>query len=132
MKKSRDFSNIKKGWFEKDGKKFFSKSKLEYNYALYLSFLKERGQIKDWFYEPDKFWFDGIRAGVTNYRPDFKIIENNDSFYYVETKGYLNAKDKTKLKRMKKYHPEIDLRLVMQKDFNKNVKNKINRFCHFI
>ena len=77
------FEHVYKGWLTIGGKKYFYKSKQEANYALFLQFLKDKGDIKDWEYEPDTFYFDGIKRGVTNYTPDFKIFENDGRVRYV-------------------------------------------------
>jgi predicted nuclease of restriction endonuclease-like RecB superfamily len=46
-----------------------------------------------------------------NYIPDF-IVQTKTKKIYIETKGYLRPEDKSKLKAVKKLHPDIDLRLV--------------------
>lgn len=102
-------SHIKKEWTYIGGKKFYSKSGYERLYAGYLQFLKTKGHIKEWWYEPDTFWFEGIKRGVTNYKPDFKIENPDGTFEYFEIKGYMDAKSKTKIKRMAKYHPNVTL-----------------------
>lgn len=97
------------------GPKYF-RSSWERNYARYLNFLLEKGEIAKWEYEPDTFWFTAILRGVRSYKPDFKIWGRVDSApYYVEIKGWMDAKSKTKLKRMKKYHPHIRVDVVEQK-----------------
>lgn len=83
--------------------------------------MKECGEIKDWEHEPCTFWFDGIRRGVCSYLPDFRVTsESKDGTIteeYHETKGYLDAKSKTKLKRMRKYHPNVKMVYIGQKEF---------------
>ena len=106
------------GWLEIGGKRIYARSKWEKNYARYLQFLKENGGIDDWEHEPDTFWFDGIKRGVTSYLPDFKVFgpdRDEDGLFvvrYHEVKGYMDGKSKTKLKRMAKYHPEVEMILV--------------------
>lgn len=92
------------------------RSAWEANYARYLNFLKARGEITAWQYEPDTFWFHEIKRGVRSYLPDFKIFEG-DRHHYVEVKGWMDQKSKTKLARMAKYYPEVDLRLVGAKEY---------------
>lgn len=99
-------------WFEIGGKRFFSRSQWERNYACYIQFLKEHGYIKEWVYEPKTFWFEGIRRGTNNYKPDFLVTFPDDTTEYREVKGYLDRKSKTKLKRMKKYFPDVKVRLI--------------------
>lgn len=90
-------------------------SQLERNMAFILEEQKHRGEIKDYqkqvtidFYaliskdycpqvillekferphEPIKEWDKGKFVKITSYRIDFKIIHNDDSIEYLETKG---------------------------------------------
>ena len=109
-------------WKEVGGKRIFFRSRWEYRYCLYLQYLKEQGQIVDWFYESKVFWFEGIRRGTNNYKPDFLVIHSNQAEEFVEVKGYETAKDRTKYKRMAKYHPTVRLRVVNKEFFTKNGK----------
>lgn len=110
--KSDAYSRLKKGSVEFGGKKFYAKSLWECNVAAYYEFLKSINEISDWFYEPDTFWFEKIKRGVRSYTPDFKIISKEGETYYVEVKGYMDSKSKTKLKRMTKYHPSVRIDLI--------------------
>ena len=94
------------------GKTFHARSSWEANIAAWFQFLKCMGQIKDWEFEPETFWFEKIKRGVRSYLPDFRITRNDDSIYYVEVKGWMDDKSRTKLKRMKKYYPHIELDLI--------------------
>lgn len=102
----------KGGWRVIGGKRTYYRSRWEANYARYLEFLKSTRQIKDWEHEPETFWFEKIMRGTRSYLPDFRVTRLDGSVYYVEVKGYMDSKSKTKLKRMKKYHPKIELQLV--------------------
>lgn len=102
------------GWYDIGGKHIYFRSQFERRYAKLLQLMKESGEIQDWEYEADEFWFENIRRGVRSYKPDFKVTGKDGKIWYVETKGYLDSKSKTKLKRMAKYYPHIDLRLVKQ------------------
>lgn len=106
------FANVQSGDYECSKGLVYFRSKWESNYALYLDFLVKNGYIKDWEYEVDNFFFDKIKMGTKSYRPDFKVWNKDGSFYYVEIKGYFDAKSKTKMKRMKKYFPHIKVELV--------------------
>jgi hypothetical protein len=103
--------STEKGWLTIAGKRSYYKSKWEMNYAHYLQWLKERHEIIDWEYEPETFWFEGIRRGVTNYKPDFRITSATGIEFH-EVKGYMDPKSKTKLARMKKYHPNVRMVLI--------------------
>lgn len=112
--------NTKKGWLQVGDKKIYVKSKWEKNIALYLEWCKTNKSIKDWWYEPDTFWFEGIKRGVCSYKPDFKLLLNNDTFEYIEVKGFMDNKSKTKMKRMKKYYPKISVRIIGAGWFSEN------------
>lgn len=62
-----------------------------------------------WQYEPMVFTFP-IKRGAKAYTPDFYLPATNE---WVELKGYLDTKSKTKLKRFKKYYPDEFSRLIM-------------------
>jgi hypothetical protein len=117
------YSRCKHGKREDLGDQHF-RSSWEANYARFLNLLISQKQIEKWEYEADTFWFEKIRRGVRSYTPDFKVWEPNGTIYYVELKGWMDAKSKTKLKRMAKYHPKIDLRLVDAKAY-KEIDKKL-------
>lgn len=111
------YSRTRKGWVElDDGRKYYLRSGWEMKYAAYLEMLKDSGAIKYWEYEVDTFWFENIKRGVRSYTPDFKVFFNDGDVQYHEVKGWMDAKSKTKLKRMAKYHPEIDLVVIGEKE----------------
>lgn len=113
------------GWLTVGGKRYHFRSSWERNIARYLQWLKLAGNIKDWEYECQMFEFDGIRHGTTRYLPDFKVYENDGSHYFIEVKGYMTQKDRTKLKRMAKYHPAENVQLLdaaMYKDLTKQLR----------
>lgn len=110
--KENMYSRSQKGYVEVGGKIYFYRSSWEPNVAAYLEFLKQKGEIKEWEYEPDVFWFDNIKRGVRSYRPDFKVYRNDESFYYIEVKGWMDDKSKTKMKRMRIYYPEVEIEIL--------------------
>lgn len=87
----------------------YVRSSWEANYARYLNWLVSIDEIKEWQYEPDTFEFVDIKRGVRFYTPDFRIMNRDNSIEYHEVKGYMDARSKTKLKRMAKYHPGVKL-----------------------
>jgi len=99
-------------WKEIGGKRIFFRSKMEFRYALLLQYMKDANEILDWKHEPQTFYFEGIRRGVTNYKPDYKVYNLDGTHFWVEVKGWLDPKSKTKLKRFKKYFPQEKLILV--------------------
>jgi hypothetical protein len=116
----------KQGWANVGDKRCYFRSKWEFQYACFLQYLKLDGKIIDWEHEPDTFWFENIQRGTRSYMPDFKVTHNNQTYEYVEVKGYMDSKSQTKIKRMAIYYPEIKLRVV-GKDWFKENREKIKR-----
>ncbi len=106
MVKTNWFDHIKAAWEEIGGKRIYLRSKLEKHCAVYLQSLKSKGMIIDWAYEPKTFWFEAIKRGVRSYKPDFLVTMSDGSTVWIECKGYMDAKSKTKLKRFAKYYPD--------------------------
>lgn len=78
------------------GKPMFFRSGWEANVARWLTHKK-----KTWEYEPQVFFFDGIKSGTMSYCPDFKTPST-----WIEVKGQLTGQGKTAIRRFKKYYPE--------------------------
>lgn len=119
------WENIQRGNYETNKGSIYFRSKWEANYALYLDWLVEQKQIKDWEYEPKpRYEFISYefsdkekkfpKVMSLGYLPDFKVINNDDTFYLVEVKGVKQGM--MKLKRMKKYYPHIKVELVEHDD----------------
>lgn len=112
-KKKKIAEGYERGWILlEDNRPLFVRSRWEKNLVFYFEFLKKSGLIKSWYYENETFWFDGVKRGTNNYKPDFKIIEANGDRYFIEVKGYFTRKDYTKLNRMKKYHPNTRIKVL--------------------
>lgn len=108
------------GWRTIGEQKHYFRSTWEIRYAQWLEYQKRQGWIYDWDYEPKTFWFDGIKRGCVSYKPDFQVFIEKRRWYWVEVKGYYDAKSITKIKRFKKYFPNERLQLVDKKFFAKN------------
>ena len=117
-------SNFKQGWSEVGGKTIWFRSGFEVRWARYLEFLKQASEFYLWQYEPKKFEFEGIRSGTVFYTPDFLVHYENNKVYWHECKGYLQQKDLTKWRRMKKYYPCEKIILVMQRIPSYNNRSK--------
>ena len=102
----------------------YFRSAWEANFARYLNFLVGNGDITKWEYEPDTFEFTEIKRGTRSYTPDFKVFDSEDAEpYYYEVKGWMDAKSKTRLKRMAKYYPDVRVIVFGQKDYTSLKKN---------
>ena len=118
--------NIKQGTLTIGNKTYRYKSAWEANVACYFEYLKSKEEIRDWEYEPITFWFEKIKRGTRSYKPDFKIIRPDCSIYYVEVKGWMDSKSKTKLNRMRIYYPDIEMVLIDSKKYAEISKNYRN------
>lgn len=101
------------------------KSDAEYSFALLLDALEKTGAVIEWRYEPNEFWFEGIRRGTVSYKPDFGVIWKNDGqiFYEVKRGTDIKPKDITKWKRMSARYPNDRLVLVYPKEPNCRKRN---------
>ena len=117
MAPARLGASWKAGWREIGGIKKYYRSKWEANYAHYLQWLLERGEIAGWAHEPETFWFDGIKRGCVSYLPDFRVQEVGGSIAYHEVKGWMDDRSVTKIKRMAKYHPKVKLIVIDAKGY---------------
>ena len=119
---NREKASWKSGWREIGGVKKYYRSSWEANYAHYLEWLRTRGEILSWEHEPETFWFQGIKRGTMSYLPDFKVVEKNGAVQYHEVKGWMDARSKTTIARMAKYHPKIKLIVIDGKAYRKIAK----------
>jgi hypothetical protein len=130
MRFSGQYPNIQDGWYTINGKNIYFRSKWEANYSLYLDWLIKQKQIEKWEFEAEKFVFDKINFGTRSYLPDFKIWNLDGTTYFVEIKGYMDSKSKTKLKRMARFYPKIKIELVQAKEYN-DLKRKVGKMLKF-
>jgi len=93
-----------RGGFREDLNQYF-RSSWEANIARYLNFL----HIK-WEYEPKRFNFEEIDSGVLSYMPDFYLSELD---IWIEVKGWMDEKSKTRFKYFEKFYPEENNKLIL-------------------
>ena len=84
-----------------------------------MQYLKDNQKIKEWYYESEIFYFKESKNNCYAYKPDFKIINNDNSFYFVEIKGWMDSASKKKIENMKIFYPEIKLVVVDLEEYNK-------------
>lgn len=82
----------------------YFRSTWEANYARLLDYQK----IK-WVYEPKTFIFKEVFRGAKSYLPDFYLPDSDE---YHEVKGWMKSTDRTKLKRMAKYFPDVKIVMI--------------------
>ena len=125
MTSANPYTHVKQGRRADLGDQFF-RSSWEANFARYLNLLQANGNIHHWQYEPDTFWFDGIKRGTRSYTPDFAVWDTEDAEpYFYEVKGWMDAKSKTKLKRMAKYYPKVKIIVFGKKEYN-DIRKKLS------
>lgn len=108
------------GGFREDLGMYF-RSRWEANYARYLNWLKDKGEIVAWEYEPETFEFP-VSRGTRFYTPDFRVTWNTGDVEYHEVKGYLTQKGSTALKRMERYYPDKKIILINGPIYNRILK----------
>ena len=108
----------KAAWREIGGQRCFFRSRWEANYARYLEWLRVRGEIASWEHEAQTFWFEGIKRGVVSYLPDFKVVTPGGAVEWHEVKGWMDARSKTTIARMGRYHPKEKLVVIEQKQYD--------------
>jgi hypothetical protein len=104
----------------------YFRSSWEANYARYLNWLIQIGEILEWAYEPDTFEFLPIKRGQRFYTPDFRITNLDHSREYHEVKGWMDKVSKTKLSRMAKYYPEVKV-IVIDSDAYRALAKDVKR-----
>jgi hypothetical protein len=114
---SRNYSRAQ-GGHRKDLGGIFFRSSWEANYARYLNLMVKFKVVQSWEFEPETFWFEDIKRGVRSYLVDFKVYYVGDERpTYVEVKGWMDAKSKTKIARFRKYYPQHRLEIVGAKEY---------------
>lgn len=90
----------------------YVRSGWEANWCRYLNWLLDRNELKAWQYEPDEFEFPVKRGPARFYKPDYKLWLIGGKTKYQEVKGYMDPVSATKLKRMQKYYPEVEVEVI--------------------
>ena len=98
----------------------FLRSSWEANYARFLKFLKENGEIQNWEFEPQTFSFQENVKGINSYTPDFKIYNNDGSHHWIEIKGIMDEESQIKLDLFNKFYPKEKIEVIMEDWFRKN------------
>lgn len=114
-KKKNSIAPKHAGKYEVAGRVFYFRSGWEYIYAQWLEHLKKSGEIKHWDYEVKVFKFP-LTKGTVEYKPDFIVLNSDDSHEWHEVKGYMDPKSATKIRRFAKFYPEEKLVLIRKKD----------------
>jgi len=112
------------GWRTIGGKRIYCRSTWEANVGRWLEYQKRHNYIVDWMHEPKEFWFPGIKRGCVSYKPDYWVLnavpEEVCDHHWIEVKGWMDSKSKTKIKRFAKYFPYEHLVILDKAWFKKN------------
>lgn len=121
MRQGRFFCGATKSGKREDLNSIYFRSSWEANYARILNL-----QNIEWQYEPRTFNFTGYTRGAISYTPDF-YVQNNK---WIEVKGHLDSKSRTKILRFKKQYPEEyqKLEFVISK-YSKKAKDWFEKHC---
>ena len=79
-----------------------------------------------WEYEPDRIPY----TVEHHYKPDF-LIKGKGFKFYVEYKGWFKGADRAKHKRIKKQHPELDIRFVFTNPHQKLYKGSKTTYAEW-
>jgi hypothetical protein len=94
-----------------DGNEY--RSGWERDVARLLTLWQKLGLVKEWEYEPERFYFVNLsdanyKRGPYDYLPDFRIqFSHKDEPVYWEVKGRINTGDKTRWQRFRKHFGEL-------------------------
>ena len=109
----------------------YFRSAWEANYARFLNWQKQRGMIKDWAFEGGDVFEFPVKRGSRSYVPDFKVWSPDGGFHYVEVKGYMDQRSATKLRRMRKYYPDVRIELVDATAYHRLVRTFASVIPHW-
>lgn len=123
---SCNFARTKKGVRKDVHPTYNFKSATEANFARILTELGLQ-----WKYEERSFVFNGYKTKPFVYIMDFEIIPASNikgiPCQYIEVKGYMDARSRNKLRRLKKCYPE-EAKQTLIIIYNKSKKKDIE-FC---
>jgi len=98
IKQRRSYGSSRAGHRKHLG--FTVRSSWENNFCLYLNY-----KNIEYDYEPKVFYFPE-RTGASSYVPDYRLNLDGKEVW-VEVKGRIDSKDRTKMRRLKEHYPEV-------------------------
>jgi len=96
----------------------------EFRMCHVLDNLKETNKIKDWSYTNDRIQYKNINNEISTYILDFKVTRNDDTYFYIETKGYVRDNDTYKWEACKE--KGIELHVFFGNDIKRIENGKIH------
>lgn len=77
-----------------------------------------------WEYETARIPYKNQNEPNGIYIPDFKVIRDDGSVFFIEAKGWVNNKAACKMTAVKWHNPDLDIRFVFQSGTGKVAKLK--------
>ena len=111
------YANVNSGWYQIGGLWTYFRAGWEYKFAVILEHWLYMNVISSWEHEPRFFEFDGVKHGVTRYKPDFCAHWRDNGATWYEVKGRLNSGDLKKIKLFREQYDQETLVIVDQKWF---------------
>lgn len=81
----------------------------EFRMCKVLDKMKDQGYIIGWEYTKDRFPYVDEDGNSRTYLLDFKVFNNDGTFYYVETKGFIRKNDELKWKAVRDLGFRLDV-----------------------
>lgn len=100
----------------------------EYRACVILDKLKDLDLIKHWEYTKDRYEYIGLDAKPHFYLLDFKVFLFDDSFYYLEVKGFKREVDDLKWDSVRLLGHRLDVWFkedIEKKEVELNIQNKM-------
>lgn len=94
-------------------------SNYEYDYALFLDYSYENGDIAGWVRNTTQFGFstpveypNKRGASIKSHRPDFLVFNLDGTYEIHEVKGWMNAKATAVDEQFRKDYPNLTYRMI--------------------
>ena len=95
-------------------------SNYEYNYALFLDYLYDNGEIAGWIKNTTLFGFseqvEYRGRKQKSYRPDFIVFMKDGRYEIHEVKGWINERSESVLKQFQKDYRDLTLKIITKDD----------------
>lgn len=89
----------------------------ELRVCIILDLLKKNNDIERWEYTKDRFNYIGVDGDTHSYLVDFKVYNKDNTFYYIEVKGWEKPNDKLKWRAVR------DKGYILNVWFNEDIKS---------
>lgn len=77
--------------------------------CIILDKMKELNLIRNWEYTNDRIPYVDVDGSNRTYLLDFKVFNHDNTFYYIETKGYSTETDECKWKSVREKGIRLDI-----------------------